>query len=110
VQDRQKLLSAAELLPRLNDAALMLAAPGGMMFRGNEQIALGGGRCGERLPVHWQPQWNFRNARCADRANLGDYVISAGSSVENVIDLMTSINNPLNEAYPALLPAVKLAS
>jgi hypothetical protein len=36
-----------ELLPPLHDAGLVLIAPGGMMFRGSERIALEDGRCVE---------------------------------------------------------------
>ena len=44
---------AAELLPPLDDAVLVLIAPGGMMFRGCERIALHDGQCVEFVQCWW---------------------------------------------------------
>ena len=44
---------AAELLPPLYDAALMLIAPGGMMFRGCERIDVDDARIAEVVQGWW---------------------------------------------------------
>lgn len=44
---------ATELLPPLYDAALVLIAPGGMMFRGCERVALEDGRAVEYVQGWW---------------------------------------------------------
>jgi hypothetical protein len=44
---------AAELLPPLYDAALVLIAPGGMMFRGCERVPIHDGQCVEFVQGWW---------------------------------------------------------
>ncbi len=55
---------AAELLPPLYDAALVLIAPAGMMFRGCERVVLEDGRVVEYVQGWWLRAFGNRKRAC----------------------------------------------